>query len=440
MKKSFLILLLLILSCLFWACDNGDSPDDPVGPVGPVEPVEPVEPIEPIEPVLTRPDLGNDGINQGKAYGWNAGNLGELTATITGNVTSAQYLYAQGLDAGWNAGNSLDVPNGETEWGNPALNQALFNGLKARGFRVVRIPVTWYTKVGSAPDYQIDTAYLDRVAEVAGYAHAAGLVAIINSHHDNYWLFLNSALTDPDTYTGRITALWSQIAEKFKDYGEWLIFEPLNEPRGQVGSTTYWDSAPDDAMYDILNQWNQAFVDTVRESGGNNAHRYLLVKGYAAKPHLVNYITLPTDTSPNKLIADFHYYDPQGFSLDGSTTVWTVAGNGKKIRYDFEDIHDAFVKKGLPVTVGECGVTYQGARTGTDATTANTSRRAYLEHMGRTAREFGLTPILWDNGQYDQQVRNDDNYGLINRETGAANSDISQAAIDAFIEGIRTDK
>jgi len=426
MKKLFL--LFLILSCLFFACDNDNPPPD----------------ISPPEyPVVTHPDLGKDGINAGKEYGWNAGKLGQLKQTITGTVTAAQYFYAQGLDAGWNLGNSFDAPGGEGDWA-PAATQALFNGLKAQGFRIVRIPVTWYNNMGASPTYTINQAYINRVAEVAGYAHSAGLAVVINSHHDNYIFNLNSALEESSytTITAQFTTLWSQIAEKFKEYGEWLIFEPLNEPRVQTGSTTYWNGAPDgkEGVYDILNQWNQVFVNTVRASGGNNAHRYLLVKGYAAKPFLVrDYLHLPTDSSPNKLIVDFHYYDPEGLCLNGSTTTWTVAGNGVRIRYDFEDIYDAFVTKGLPGIIGECGVTYQGARTGAEAAAANASRLAYLEHMGRTARRYGLTPILWDNGQYDQQSRNNDNFGLVNRSTGAVNSAISKAAIDAFIKGIRTD-
>ena len=418
---SFFIPLLLILSCFFFACDK-DDPDDPP------------------PAVVTHPDLGKDGINEGKVYGWNAGNLGGLTATITGTVTAAQYFYAQGLDAGWNAGNALDSP--QESW-TPKLNQAIFNGVKAQGFRIVRIPVSWnnYRESGTAT---ITTTYINRVAEVVGYAHTAGLAVIINTHHDNGWFNLNTALEEPayTTITAQFTALWEQIAEKFKEYGDWLIFEPLNEPRVQTGGITYWNGAPDgkEAVFDILNQWNQAFVDTVRASGGNNAHRYLLVKGYAAKPFLViDYVQLPTDSSPNKLIYDFHYYDPEGLCLNGNTTVWSVASNGRRIKYDFEDVYNVFKTNGMPGIIGECGVSYQGAREGAEATTANASRIAYLEHMGRTAREFGITPILWDNGQYDQTVRNGDNFGLIDRETGVVNSDNSQAAIDAFIKGIRTD-
>ena len=438
-KKLFLLLLILsLLACGGGNIGNGDNGDENGDNDSNVDNEGNNNGDNTEE--ITRPALGNDGVNAGKEYGWNAGNLGGLTATITGTSTAAQYFYAQGLDAGWNLGNTFDAPNGEGSWA-PAANQALFNGLKAQGFRIVRIPVTWYNNMGAAPTYTVNQSYMDRVAEVVGYAHTAGLAVIINTHHDNGTFNLNTALSEPSytTITAQFTALWEQIAEKFKAYGEWLIFEPLNEPRVQTGGTTYWNGPPDgkEGVYDIINQWQQVFVDTVRATGGNNEHRYFLVKGYAAKPVLViSHTIVPTDSSPNKLIIDFHYYDPEGLCLNGSTTSWTVAGNGRRVRYDFEDIYNKFVKLGMPGVIGECGATYQGARTGTEAVTANASRLAYLEHMGKTAREYGLTPILWDNNQYDRP-QNDDNFGLFNRNTGAVNSATSKAAIDAFLKGVR---
>jgi endoglucanase len=429
MKNKFL-LIVLILFFPFFACDNGNTSD---------KKDKDQEPDTGEETGITRPALGNDGINAGKEYAWDAGNLGPLTATITGNVTSAQYFYAKGLDSGWNAGNSLDASaTDETAWGNAALNQALFNGVKAQGFRIVRIPVTW----GSNASNQ--ATRLERVAEVVGFAHTAGLAVIINTHHDNTTFNILTASDDASqntTITAAFTTLWGQIAEKFKTYGDWLIFEPLNEPRVQSGGTTYWDGPPSgkEGTFDVINQWNQAFVTAVRDTGGNNAHRYLMVKGYAAKPvQVIAKVVIPTDTQPNKLIIDFHYYDPGGFCLEGNTATWTEKSNGKRIKYDFEDIYNKFGKLGYPVTIGECGVSYQGARTGAEAETAKASRLAYLEHMARTARENGLTPILWDNGTFSTS-QNNENFGLFTRATGATNSDISKAAIEAFIKGARTD-
>jgi endoglucanase len=119
----------------------------------------------------------------------------------------------------------------------------LFNGVKESGFDIVRIPTTWIGHIGPAPDYKISEARLQRVAEVIGYAKTAGIKAmIINIHHDgNYtepakgtWGFVDFAGAVNNTakkneIQNQIGKVWTQIAEYFKNYGDYLIFETLNE-------------------------------------------------------------------------------------------------------------------------------------------------------------------------------------------------------------------
>ena len=102
------------------------------------------------------------------------------------------------------------------------------------GFTSVRIPVTWLGYVGEAPDYTIDETYLNRVAEVVGYAESAGLNAIINIHHDGansqYWLDIKDAATDETVNSAvkaQLAAMWTQIANRFADKGNFLVFEAI---------------------------------------------------------------------------------------------------------------------------------------------------------------------------------------------------------------------
>ena len=88
------------------------------------------------------------------------------------------------LRLGWSLGNSLDVPNGETMWGNPRVTPELLATVAKAGFALARIPVTLAQHMGSAPSYIIDQSWLERVAEVVGFARSAGLYSIINLHHD----------------------------------------------------------------------------------------------------------------------------------------------------------------------------------------------------------------------------------------------------------------
>ncbi|MDE6136315.1 MAG: cellulase family glycosylhydrolase, partial [Muribaculaceae bacterium] len=200
------------------------------------------------------------------------------------------------MSLGWNLGNQFDShSNGvssETAWGNSATRQDLFDALAAAGIRTVRIPVTWLGQFGEGPDYKINDAWLDRLAEVVGYAEKAGLYVIINMHHDGadsaFWLDIKGAAADEAKNTAvkaQIAAMWTQIAERFASEGSYLMFESFNEIHD--GGWGWGDNRRDGGkQYATLNEWNQTFVDAVRATGGNNATRFLGVPGYCTNPEL----------------------------------------------------------------------------------------------------------------------------------------------------------
>ncbi|NCC86221.1 MAG: glycosyl hydrolase family 5, partial [Clostridia bacterium] len=153
-------------------------------------------------------------------------------------------IVARELGLGWNLGNQLDAHAnnvaGETLWGNGKATQETLHKVREAGFTSVRIPVTWLGKVGAAPGYVIDSGWLERVAEVVGYTEQAGLKAIINIHHDGHrnedepgnWLDITKAASNAaanEAIKAQLSAMWTQIAERFKEKGEFLIFEGVNE-------------------------------------------------------------------------------------------------------------------------------------------------------------------------------------------------------------------
>ena len=232
-----------------------------------------------------------EGTSGGNGGGNNGG--GTNDPVNDGNLA---WQMAERLGAGWNLGNHFDAFNngvaGETAWGNPKATAATFRKVKAAGFKTVRIPVTWLGHIGEAPDYKIEEAWLDRVAEVVGYAEAAGLNVIINMHHDGsegkYWLNILGASRNEavqQQIKEQVGAMWGQIADKFKNKGDFLIFESFNEVHdGSWG----WGANRNDGgkQYKCLNEWNQAFVDAVRASGGQNADRILGVPAYCTNVDL----------------------------------------------------------------------------------------------------------------------------------------------------------
>ncbi|MDR0302263.1 MAG: glycoside hydrolase family 5 protein [Treponema sp.] len=374
-----------------------------------------------------------------------------------GSKSAYDYLRDEKISAGWNIGNTFDaykgnidqdgnlafIESGETIWGNPRINQALLDGVKAAGFNIVRIPITWMGQMSDAPDYHINEAFLKRVAEVVGYAKNAGLKVIINLHHDGStdskredgWLSIRKASRNQDEFnriTSKYIRVWKQIAVYFKDYGDWLIFESFNELHN--GN---WGGGGEAGQFITIIKWNQFFVDTVRSTGGNNESRYLLVSAYCndRRQLLSTGFMLPNDTASDKLIVSFHYYDPHDFGIGGSRISWGTVADKQKTETDFAPFKEKFVDNNIPVIIGECGAVMQlYPNDPAKEQQARQSRREYLPHIYGTAKKYGLIPIYWDNGSV---IGNGEKFGLIDRRNGQPNSPESDTLIKAMINAVK---
>jgi endoglucanase len=343
------------------------------------------------------------------------------------------------MKLGWNLGNSLDAPEGETAWGNPAVTQELLQAVADAGFGVVRIPVTWSLHLGPAPSYTIEPAWLARVDEVVGYALDAGLHAIINLHHDGAddydgveWLKLTDAAGAISTETNaaveaQFVQVWTQLATHFVEHDERLWLESMNEIHDGY-------DAPDPAYYGIINHLNQQFVDTVRATGGRNAERFLVVPGYNTNvDYTLAGFEAPSDSVADRLILSVHYYDPWSFAGEASTPVWGSASAGTDtwgqedhVVSQFDKLKAQFVDQGLPVMIGEYGAVNQAGY--------ENYRRYYMEFVTKAARDRGLLPVYWDNGGQGSGM---DNFGLFDRATGSVTQaelleTLRRAANDAY--------
>jgi endoglucanase len=331
------------------------------------------------------------------------------------------------MSPGWNLGNSLEASPDETGWGNAATTQALMNGVKAAGFKSVRIPVSW--SIHADANDNIDAAWMARVQQVVDYAHNAGLYAIVNIHWDGGWMQPTSA--QQATVNTRITKFWTQIANNFKNYDDYLLFAGTNE----VAVEGVF-SAPTAENCTAQNSFNQTFVNAVRATGGNNAKRHLVVQGYITN---IDYTlscnaTLPTDSTANRLMMEVHYYDPFNFTINTDSSIWqwgSIAtdasatetwANESYTDAQFQKMKAAFIDKGVPVILGEYAASL---RTEYDA--AGTYRRYWDAYITKSAYQHGLVPVYWDNGYTTNHQS-----GLFDRATGApAFPDVVTAIVDA---------
>jgi endoglucanase len=335
------------------------------------------------------------------------------------DIPPADLVRDMGL--GVNIGNTLDSiwdgPGvaGETGWGNPVITRSFITALAKHGYRTIRLPVTWAEHLGKGPDYLIEESWMDRVEEVVNWCLDEGLYVILNLHHDggdSEESWIKNAANDPDGVTKQFSAVWGQIAARFAASSDYLVFEAMNE----VG----FDKMPIGSAQKLLTRLNQAFVDTVRRSGGNNPERYLLVAGYWTDIDrtVASLYQLPDDTA-HKLILSVHYYTPATFCIaEELNNSWGFRGDwGTDADYEelaslIGKLQTRFISSGIPVIMGEYGVTKRNKD--------EASRVNWMTAVTQACLDNGICPVLWDTG------------GEISRRAPYGMSDSLKAVMDAL--------
>lgn len=331
------------------------------------------------------------------------------------NITSAKELVAQ-MKVGWNLGNTLDSTGGEgvgaeTSWGNKTTTKVMIDTVSKAGFNVFRVPVSWGTHMDE--NYVVDEAWMDRVQEVVDYGYDNGMYVILNTHHEE-WYMPKEEFAEENLK--QLEKLWEQIAERFKGYGERLIFEGVNEPRLR-GESAEWTGTAE--ARDIVNQYAETFVKTVRASGGNNAERALMLTPYAASSSPENLKALKIPENAGNVIVSVHAYLPYSFALDTKgTKVYNPRNN--EIPGLFKNIKEIFLDNDIPVIIGEFG----------SVNKENTEDRVKcVTDYLTAAKEAGVPCVWWDNGAYRGQG---ENFGLLIRgELAWFNEDVVNAIMAA---------
>lgn len=321
------------------------------------------------------------------------------------NITSQQLV--EDMTFGWNLGNTLDVCQAdrdgdgkinehveagekvdETLWGNPKATKELFTSLKKNGVNAVRIPVTWRDHMDS--NGNIDREWMDRVQQVVDYAYSQGMYVIINVHHDGggdpkfgAWI-IEESQKDYNTFLKKYKNIWKQIAERFKNYSDYLIFESMNE----VGFDTLYNKNKADA-YNLINKINQDFVDIIRATGGNNAKRHLLIAGYYTDiERTCDSLYKMPDDKAGRCILSVHYYTPWDFCTCDRKHTWGTNSEVRQMETLIGKMKKNFVDKGIPAIIGEY------AASGSDLS----SCIFFIEKLNKLCSDYGIATFIWDSG------------------------------------------
>ena len=335
------------------------------------------------------------------------------------------YDIVKEMGAGTNLGNTLEscgtwidtsnTSNYETAWGQPVTTQEMIDGMKAAGFDSIRIPVAWSNMMADDGTYTINEKYFNRVETVLNYALNADMYVIINIHFDSGWWARFGSKTEQERKDAmtKYKTMWTQIANRFQEYSDRLIFESANEELGtRLNSTDdykgsgYYAKDDLDSLYKLTNKINQTFVDIVRSTGGNNARRFLLIAGYdtdISKTCDLRY-KMPTDTIDSHLMVSIHYYSPATYCIVdnpknswGYDASWGTDKDIKALQSELSQMRISFVNKGYPVIIGEYGVT--DTKISENNFVRKEGRDLFFRSVCEFALENNMCPILWDCSQ-----------------------------------------
>ena len=330
------------------------------------------------------------------------------------------------MGVGWNLGNTLEAhakkPNpdidsywgqegleSENDWGQPNTKPEVFKMMKEAGFGAIRIPVTWYNHMDK--DGNVNAEWMARVKQVVDYALAEGLYCIINVHHDTgadeagthvSWIKAEGANYEKNK--SKFEKLWLQIATKFKDYDQKLLFESYNEMLDKFSSWNYATSNKSggynetEAMdaYKAINDYAQSFVNVVRGTEGNNGVRNLVVNTYGAccggkwgsnelPMGPIREMKLPDDVTSNHLIFQIHSYP--GLKPNNLAAIKT------QVTTMMSDLKTILAAKGAPVIVGEWGTLNDDSDVN-----YNNNKTNYLDfckHFVTEAKNNGIITFYW---------------------------------------------
>lgn len=325
-----------------------------------------------------------------------------VSAALDNSSKTAQEI-VNDMGIGINLGNTFEatydkdgtVTGFETGWGSVEITKDIIDGYAAEGFKTLRIPVAWSNMMEE--DYTIAPEYIARVKQVTQWAVDADLYVIVNEHWDSGWI--NYYPENKEEVMKHYRAIWTQVSDAFEDFDDHLILESQNEELGAwlVGKDEWlwnrWgsDTTNKQDAYDYALEFNQAFVDIVRSSGGNNDDRLLLISGICTDVDATcdELFKMPVDPA-NKMAVSVHYYTPTNYALSNNSTSWGEYSEYAELNGYMRKLKERFVDNGVPVIIGEACNGMEIAKK------ADGTARRYFAETCREAYERGMCPVLWD--------------------------------------------
>jgi len=274
-------------------------------------------------------------------------------------------------------GRGVAVLSEDPGWSDPAkarFKPRYFKLIHDAGFSTVRMVLTTFDHMDG--ELKLDPQYLARLDRMVKAALDQGLTVILDEH--DYEICGKDAVL----CRAKLNAFWSQVALRYKDAPNKLVFEMLNEPHQAM----------------TAEMWNAQLVETLAIMRATNPTRNVVIgpdnwNGIEALPKLV----LPPDDQ--HIIATFHYYHPMEFTHQGAAWVpqydklgvgWGSDADYALLNKELDSVKAWADVNHRPIFLGEFGAYENGAM-------ADRAKWTYAVARGAEARGFS-----WAYWQFDK--------------------------------------
>ncbi len=247
-----------------------------------------------------------------------------------------------------------------------------FARIKQGGFSTIRVNLQAFAHMDSAK--RLDPKWLDTLDWVVREAGRAGLFVILDEHDSG--LCADNAASCHD----RLLAFWQQVSERYRVSPATVLFEPLNEPSGDI--------TPE--------RWNALLVELLTVIRRTNPSRWVVIgPGNFNDAKLLVALDLPA--RDRRLLVTFHYYEPFPFTHQGTTwtkpsreklvgVTWGTPDDHSAIARDFDTISAWSRDHRRPIFLGEFGAYDKGDMV---------SRAAWTATVARAAEQHGMAWCYW---------------------------------------------
>ena len=358
--------------------------------------------------------------------------------------TSFQLVNDMGI--GYNLGDTFNCCNiiNEKESKNEEIKllgtisptKNLLKEIRKNGFKTIRFQILYTNYIYN--NDKINSEWINKIKELINLIHKLDMYLILSIKHTRqFWE------SEGKNSKNKYINFWSQIANELIDYDEYLVFESMYE----IGYLTYLDRM-NNYFEDKDYLLSQDFINIIRNSGGLNIERLLIVPilstDYELSLFNFDYAEYKIPKDPNnKLAISLYYYFPceQYNSLNVLDSIklydkrgyydeifplmdWGSSKNYKDIVINFDNLKKNFIDKGFPVIFGEVGIL-------NDYIKKNNSIEQFLYTLFGMSSEFeGILPCLWDipmiSSNYNNYYFNKEKNEWSNNKYGKIFSKISK--------------